>query len=154
VKIRADEHVAEAIVRAVQEIALSPGWELSHVISSGYKGSTDEHWATQFAKEGGNAILSADTDFFRRHHQIIAICDTGLKIIHLPSKWATARGDLQAAHILLWWRRVEAKISIMTSRQCYCPPWNITESGDLKQVKVNYEEARKKERKYKRRTGR
>lgn len=34
-KIRADEHVSIGIVRAVREMALSPGWELSQVIEAG-----------------------------------------------------------------------------------------------------------------------
>ena len=59
-KIRADEHIAEKIVRLVRDMALSDGWELSHVIEAGQRGTADEHWATQFANDGGQAIISAD----------------------------------------------------------------------------------------------
>lgn len=143
-KIRADEHVAVRIVRAVREIALSSDWQLSHVVESGDRGLADEHWITRFAGEAGHAILTADTDFFRRHHQVLAIQRSGLKIIHLPSRSANARADLQAAHILLWWRRIEAKIVAMRPRACGRPPWNINEQGDLAQVKVEYERSRKR----------
>ena len=109
-KIRADEHVSKEIGRAVRELALSPGFELTHVIEIGDRGSDDVHWITRFALDGGDAIISADTDFCKRPHQVMAVNNTGLRLIHLPSRWANARGDLQAAHILLWWRRIEAKL--------------------------------------------
>ena len=62
-RIRADEHVAPAIVVAVRDMALSEGWELDSVLSAGDKGSSDVHWITKFAAEGGDAILTVDTDF-------------------------------------------------------------------------------------------
>ena len=45
----------------------------------------------QFANEGGKAILTADTDFFRKPNQIVAIDQTGLKVVHLPSKWVQVK---------------------------------------------------------------
>src|SRR5437879_1491646 len=115
-------------------MALSPGWELTQVVEVGDRGSQDEHWATKFAKEGGHAILSGDTDFFRHHHLVLAINRSGLRVIHMPPKWSNAKCELQAAHILLWWRRIEQTIESMVPRECYRPPWNITESGDLNKV--------------------
>lgn len=140
-KIRANEHISEEIVRAVREIALSPGWNLSHVIEVGDRGSEDEHWITKFANEGGHAVLSGDTDFFKRHHLVLAVNRTGIRVIHMPSKWSNARCELQAAHILLWWRRIEKMVSDMSARECYRPPWNISEDGELNRVKVDYQAA-------------
>jgi predicted nuclease of predicted toxin-antitoxin system len=151
-KIRADEHVSKEIVRAVREMALSPGWELSHVVEEGDKGTADDHWITRFANDGGHAILTADSDFFSLPVQVVAVLNTGVKVIHLPHKWANASCHLQAAHILLWWKRIEKKVTEMKARECYRPPWNINESGDLKQVKIDYAEAQKKQRKRSRRS--
>ena len=142
-KVRADEHVSLEIVRSVRAMALSNGWELSHVIEVGDRGSTDEHWITRFANEGGHAIISGDTDFFRRQHLVLEVNRTGLRIIHMPSKWANARCELQAAHILLWWKRIERTISEMGQRECFRPPWNVTEDGTLNKVKVDYQGADK-----------
>jgi PIN like domain len=144
VKLRADEHVSIEIVRAVRGIALSVGWELSHVVEAGDRGATDEHWATKFARAGGEAILTGDTDFFRRPHLVAAINRAGLRVIHMPPKWANARCELQAAHILLWWRRIEKQLEAMSPRECYRPPWNINETGELLKVKVDYHEANKR----------
>ena len=109
-RIRADEHVSREIVRVICELALSPDFEFSSIFQVGHDGSPDEYWATEFAKGGGDAILTADTDFFRKPNQVVAIDRTGLKVIHLPSRWANARAHLQTAHILMWWPRIEVKL--------------------------------------------
>jgi len=151
-KIRADEHVSSEIVGAAREIALSVGWELTHVVDEGDGGAADEHWITRFAKQGGDAILTADTDFLKLPNQVVAIFNTGVKVIHLPHRWANAGRHLQASHILLWWRRIEATIESMKARECYRPPWNIDESGKLQRVQIDYAEAHKKQKKADRRS--
>ena len=143
-KIRADEHVSEQIVRAVRDLALSPGFELSHVVAEGDRGARDEHWLVRFAAQGGHAILTADTDFFKLPQQAMAVFDTGIRVIHLPSKWASAPGHLQCAHILLWWLRIEAAVATSKPRQCWRPVWNIRDDGELQLVPINFEEHRRK----------
>jgi hypothetical protein len=64
-KIRADEHVAPAIIAILHAIALSAGYEIDSVLTAGDRGSSDVHWITKFAAEGGEAILTADTDFIK-----------------------------------------------------------------------------------------
>jgi len=151
-RIRADEHVSPEIARAVREMALSPGWELSHVLEIGEGGSKDEHWITRFSKSGGAAILSADTDFLKSPPQVVAVFRTGVKVIHLPAAWANSKAALQAAHILLWWDRIERKLSEMNQRECWRPPWNLNVSGELRKIDVDFQEAQKKLRKANRRS--
>lgn len=145
--IMADEHVAEKIVHVVQNMALSSGWRLSSVAGSGMRGESDVYWATQFAKEGGTAILTADTDFFKKPHQVIAIQRTGLKVIHLPARWQNARCHLQAAHILLWWKRIEQKLTECKNRECWQVPWQFNEGGELKQQFIDFHRAEKQHKK-------
>ena len=151
-RIRADEHVSSRIVRMICDLALSSDYELSSVIDSGHGGTGDPYWVTAFANEGGKAILSADTDFFKKPYQVVAIDNTGLKVIHLPSKWANARGHLQAAHILMWWLRIERKLHEAKPREVWVVQWNINESGELRQKKVDYAAYHKKIKKASRRT--
>lgn len=148
-KIRADEHVAPKIVGAVRDIALRSGWELSSIHDVDQAGSSDVHWITAFASDGGDAILTADKDFFTLEPQINAVFDTGVRVLHLPKRWSQARRDLQAAHILQWWRRLEDKLQEMCPRECYRPDWNIVESGTLKRVKIDFAGAHRKRRKKK-----
>ena len=146
-KIRADEHVSPSIVSAVREMALNESWELSSVYDSDDRGNKDEHWITKFSHEGGHAILTADRHILLHPPQVVAVFDTGMKLIQLPPKWANSRIALQAAHILLWWLRVENVLERMNDKECYKIPWNLTESGSLKKVPIDFAKAH---RKYKR----
>lgn len=97
--------------------------------------------------DGGHAILTADRDFLENAPQVEAVFKTGAKVVHLPAKWGQARGTLQAAHILMWWGRIEACIASMQGRQCFRPPWNITETGTLQQITIDFQSAQKKMKK-------
>lgn len=152
-KIRCDEHVSPLIVAAVRELALSPGWDISSVLTVGHGGDADDHWITKFASEGGSAILTADRDFFTLHPQVNAVFDTGIKVIHMPKKWGQAKCHLQAAHILQWWERIEGKISQMEPRECYRPDWNIRETGEIKRVKLDFQKAQKARKKQDKKSG-
>ena len=143
-KIRADEHVAPAIVAAIEKMALSSGNQIDSVSSVGDRGSSDVHWITKFAAEGGDAILTTDTDFIKNPPQVAAVFSTGVKVIHLPARWASAEGRLQAAHVLLWWARIEAKLNAMKPRECYRAPWNIQETGEMQKVDIDFQTANKK----------
>ena len=152
-KIRADEHVSPKIVGIVRQLIMSPSFDFSSVFDSGHRGTKDQYWATVFANEGGEAILSADKDFFRKPNQVVAIDNTGLRVIYLPPKWANASGFLQASHILMWWPRIEAKLKVAKPREVWVVKWNISEEGQLERKKVDYGKYRKKLRKAERRTG-
>ncbi|MDT9598546.1 DUF5615 family PIN-like protein [Sphingosinicella rhizophila] len=143
-KIRADEHVAPAIVVAIRDMALSEGWNLDSVREAGDNGSTDVHWITKFASEGGDAILSADADFIKTAPQVMAVFRTGLKVIHLPHQWGMAEGRLQAAHVLLWWKRIEECLQSMRRQECYKPAWTISEIGKMVKVDLDFQRAKQR----------
>lgn len=145
-RIRADEHVAPAIVRAIREIALGDGFEITSVIEV-TRGASDVHWITAFANDGGDAILTADTDFLKEPPQVLAVQKTGLRVIHLPSGWANASLAMQAAHILQWWRRIEAQLVAMKARECYSPSYTLSEDAALKRVTLDFHAAGQKMKK-------
>ena len=142
-KIRADEHVSVEVVRSVRAAAVSADVELDSVVEADQRGEDDEHWITQFGKSGGTAIVTADSDFVRRAHQVMAVHDVGLIVVHLPPKWANAQLHLQVAHLLIWWRRIEHAVRSANPLDCWRPEWNINENGALRKVAINYEDARK-----------
>ena len=137
-KVRADEHVSPKIVGMVCQLALSPEFDFTSVYESGQRGTEDAHWVTEFADMGGNAIVSADKDFFSKPHQVVAIDKTGLRVIYLHPRWANAPGYLQAAHILMWWRRIEAKLKEAKPREFWVVKWNVSEEGTLERKRVDY----------------
>jgi hypothetical protein len=147
-RIRADEHVYPEIVEAVSRICLSDNWRFDHVYDSGDKGKSDEHWITSFANSGGHAIITADADFTRKPPQVVAVFKTGVKVLHLPSKWGAAPGHLQTAHILCWWPRIETQLTNMKQRECFQPEWNISGvAGSFKKVDIDFAKAHQKLRK-------
>jgi len=150
-RIRADEHVAPAIVQAVNDIGLGDGFELTSVVRAGYAGASDVHWITAFANDGGDAILTADTDFLKLPPQVLAVQRTGLRVIHLPSSWANAKRALQAGHLLIWWRRIEIQLTIMKPRECFTMPFNVSEEAELKRVSLDFQGMGKKAKKADRR---
>ncbi|MCA3564977.1 MAG: DUF5615 family PIN-like protein [Methylocystis sp.] len=147
-RIRADEHVSPEIVKAVRDLILSPDWGFDHVYDAGDRGSDDVHWITKFANDGGDAILTADKDFIQKPPQVMAVFNTGVKVVHLPPRFCNARGYLQAAHILCWWPRIEIQVVRMKPRECYQPEWNVSgETGKFKKVDIDFANAAKKLRK-------
>ncbi|HMK88936.1 MAG TPA: hypothetical protein VK446_04790 [Methylocystis sp.] len=135
-KIRADEHISPKLIRAVQSIALSVGWELTHVRDFNSARTADETWIPRFVAEGGQAILSADRKIMARPHQLNALIDGRLIGVFLPSKWAEARGHAQAAHLLWWWPRIEAAISSSKVGQCWRVPYDFGE-GAVEEIKIS-----------------
>ena len=146
-RIRADEHVAPAIVDAINTVAISAGFELTSVLKTGFKGASDVHWITAFAADGGKAILTADTDFLKQPPQVQAVERTGVRVIHLPSAWANATLALQASHLLAWWKRIESQVAAMKDRQCYTMPFNVSEDAVLKRVALDFQGMNKKAKK-------
>jgi hypothetical protein len=153
-RVRADEHVARGIVSAIRNIALSRDCELTSVCDAGFQGSADQHWITAFAADGGNAILTADTDFLKSPEQVQAVFHTGLKVIHLPSRWAQAPRHMQASWILLWWPRIEQTIREMSSRECYRPKCNAAVEPTLERVQIEFHKADKRHKREQQRASR
>ncbi|MAM37247.1 MAG: hypothetical protein CL949_01785 [Erythrobacter sp.] len=150
-RVRADEHVAPAIVQAVQQVALGEGFELTSVLKEGFRGSSDVHWITAFAEDGGAAILTADTDFLKEYPQVQAVERTGLRVIHLPAAWANSSRAIQAGHLLIWWQRIEAQLNAMKPRECYSTPFSVSEDAKLKKIPIDFQSMNKKAKKAQRR---
>ncbi|MES2098006.1 MAG: DUF5615 family PIN-like protein [Pseudomonadota bacterium] len=146
-RIRADEHVAPAIVQAINDLAIAEGFELTSVLRTGFGGTTDVHWITAFAADGGDAILTADTDFLKQPPQVLAIERTGLKVIHLPAGWANATRAVQAGHLLIWWRRIETQLQAMKKRECFTTHFAPPENAALKKVTLDFQGMGKKAKK-------
>lgn len=108
------------------------------------KGVDDEIWVRRFAKAGGEAILSADEMMIRRHAELIAICDSGLRLVLLPHQWANSLRNMQAAHILFWWPKIEETLAASSPRNVFKVPWAFDDKRKIERVKMDYETARKK----------
>ncbi|TIN98294.1 MAG: hypothetical protein E5Y03_25025 [Mesorhizobium sp.] len=126
-----DEHLSPKIIRAVCEVALRKGWRLDKVTGSDLCSREDEDWIEAFAGAGGNAILSADRAMLRRPTLMKKISDLKLIGIYLPSEWAEARRQYQAAHILYWWPKIEQTIETSAPGSAWIVPKGFN-SGELR----------------------
>jgi hypothetical protein len=140
-KIRADEHVSPKIIRAVQSLILSKGWDLSHVRDHNAPRTADETWVPRFKIEGGEGILSADRKMLARPHQLAAIRDAGLVGVFLSPQWAEAKRHAQAANLLWWWPRIEAAFKTSQPGQCWRVPYEFGEGAKLVDITPNYAKA-------------
>jgi predicted nuclease of predicted toxin-antitoxin system len=105
VKICADENISPRLVEIVNDLSIgSP--PLLHVSEIGSLGVKDSIWVRTFAEQDGNAILTADANMSRRQSELIAIGETGLKLVILPTQYQQGGIRLQAAYMLLWWPKV------------------------------------------------
>jgi hypothetical protein len=138
-----DEHVSPWITRVIQDCCTVSGHVIHTVDDYQAKGLKDEIWVRKFAKAGGEAILSADEMMVRRHAELVAICDAGLRLVLLPPKWSNSVRSLQASHILFWWPRIEEVLATSRPRSVYKVPWGFAEKP-IERVKFDYEAQRKK----------
>ena len=145
-KVRADENVSPRLVEVVRNFA-SSDVNLDHVREAGQQGSKDQYWITEFAEEGGSAIISGDTDFLKTPEVVDAVYQTQIKIIALPPRYCNAGIVLQVSFVLAWWSRIETKLFEMKIRECYMPVWNISDNRLMKKVPIDFDKARKKLRK-------
>lgn len=130
-KICADEHVSIKVIKAIREVVLKEGVELSSVEEKGQRGHPDVSWATAFQKDNGTAILTADRGF-TKGPQKKAIQGTGLQVVLLPKKWAGSLAHVQAAFILFWWSKIEKAVEGGKNSDIWTIGWSFNEKGQLK----------------------
>lgn len=141
-----DEHVSRRIVRAIRDLALRDGWELSHVRDVHERRTADETWIPRFAQEGGFALISGDRRMRARPHQIAAIRDSGLVCMFLSPDWATAQRAVQAASLLYWWRKIESKLEEAKRGECWLVPFDFSDK-ELIDISIAYEKVSREEKK-------
>jgi len=153
-KICGDEHFSPWIIKVIQDSCLDKSHQLHHVDDFQAKSVADDIWVKKFAKAGGEVVLGADGMMLRRPTEVVAICDTAMRLIVLPHQWANAPRHLQVSHVLYWWPHIEAVLAASRPRQCFKVPWGWGETkGAVQAIKVDFEGARKKLKKSLRRAG-
>lgn len=139
-KVRADEHVSPKIVRALRDVALSTGWELSHVRDAHPARTADETWVPRFAAEGGKAIITADYNMLKRPHQLLAVRASNVVGLILPHSWAGAKRHIQASALIFHWPEIEASFLSGQPGEFWRLPTNL-HKGPLEKLVINYAQA-------------
>jgi PIN like domain len=145
VKICADENVSHRLVGILNE--LSPGTpRLLHVTDIGAQGVKDRIWVRILAEQDGDAIVSADARMSKRHEELIAIGETGLKLVILPTQYQQGGILLQTAYMLLLWPQIIALVE-RAAKGCYIKLPAVTLPRSPSWEKIDVQDARKRLRK-------
>jgi hypothetical protein len=88
--------------------------------------TTDPSWISKFATDGGDAILSGDSNILQHWPDLIAYMESGLVSFFPPSGFGRLNGYGQASLILRWWPCIVEKIKIAARGDAWRIPMTWT----------------------------
>lgn len=109
-------------------------------------GVDDSIWVRKFADDGGEAIIGADMKMTQRAAEVVAIAETGLRLIILDQKWAQSPKHLQISYLFYWWPEIEKALASASPGKCFKVPkgWPDVTNGAIKPIAVDFQGAYKK----------
>ena len=147
-RLCADENVGPALTRLIRDTILSKKHQLDTVDDYAARGVDDQVWVRRYADAGGEAIIGADNAMTRKPHEIVAIVETGLRLVILDERWPRERLHLQASYLFYWWPHIEAVLETMRPGTVSKVPWGWGRADDaIKPVRLDAQNAYRKLRK-------
>lgn len=147
-RLCADENVGPALSRLIRDTILSREHQLDTVDDYAARGVEDQVWVRRYASAGGEAIIGGDSAMTRKPHEIVAIVETGLRLVILDEKWPRERLHVQASYLFYWWPHIEAVLNTMRPGSAVKVPWGWGNTKDaIKAVQLDAQAAYKRVRK-------
>jgi hypothetical protein len=145
-KICADENVAPKLTDLIREQLLSSPHALYKVDEFEAEGVDDPIWVRKFADAGGEAIVGGDAAMTKRAAEVVAIAETGLRLIVLDQRWPRAPKNVQISYLFYWWPEIERVLAGAARGKCFKVPWGWPENTDgaIKPIPVDVQGAYKK----------
>ena len=140
-RICADENVALKLSHLIREQLLSRQHTLDTIDEHQGGGVDDQIWVRRFAEAGGEAIVSGDFAMTKRAAEIVAIAETGLRLIVLDQAWPRAPKHWQIAYLFFWWPAIEKSLEECKPRQCLKVPAGFDASKPIQLIKVDVQDA-------------
>lgn len=141
----ADENVAPRLTELIKQQLLSRDFVLDTVDDHAARGVEDEIWVRRFAKAGGEAIVGGDAAITKRPHEIVAINETGLRLIVLDERWPRQKKHIQISYLFYWWPHIEAVLRTARPGGCFKVPWGWGETdGTIKPIRIDLQDAYRK----------
>lgn len=151
-RICADENVAPLLSALIRDALLGRQHILETVDDHQAKGVDDDIWVRKFGKAGGEAIVGADAKMLTRPHEVVAITESGLRLIVLPSQWVNAKINVQISYLFYWWPHIEATLASSKKGQCFKVAWGWGDTTEgIRPFSVDTQAAYKKLKKAARR---
>ncbi len=144
-KICADENVAPKLTALIREQLLSRRHELSLVDEYQARGVDDQIWVRQFASAGGEAIIGGDFAMTKKPHEVVAIAETGLRLVVLDQRWPRESKHVQISYLFYWWQHIESVLVSAKPGSCWKVPWGWGETKNaIKPMAVDVQDAYRK----------
>ena len=150
-KLCADENIAPKLSAMIREQLCSRDFLLETVDDHAAKGVDDQIWVRNFAKAGGEAVVSGDAAMTKKHHEVLAIHETGLRLVVLDERWARQKKHLQIAYLFFWWPSIEEVLRTARQGQCFKVPWAWPADPSARSIKALSLDVQEAYRKLKRR---
>ena len=151
-RICADENVAPLLSALIRDALLGRHNVLETVDDHQAKGVEDDIWVRKFGRAGGEAIVGADAKMLTRPHEVVAIVESGLRLVVLPAPWVNAKINVQISFLFYWWPHIEAVLATSRKGQCFKVPWGWGDATDaIKPFTVDAQAAYKKVKRAERR---
>ena len=116
-------------------------------------GVDDQIWVRKFAAAGGDAIVGGDFAMTKKPHEIVAIAETGLRLVILDQRWPQQPRNIQISYLFYWWPHIETILEASKPGQCFKVPWGWEETKDaIKLISVDVQGAQKKMKRQSRRS--
>lgn len=108
----------------------------------------DVIWVKKFAGQGGEAIVGGDIAMTKRAAELIAIVESGLRLIVLDQRWPREPKNVQISYLFYWWPEIERVLATAPKGKCFKVPWGWPEKtrGAIKPIPVDVQGAYKKMR--------
>jgi hypothetical protein len=132
-KIALDEHIAEAIVEALNALSGEDKMLRSEIVSARkYSGSiraaSDVPWIEKFKKDGGQVIVSGDARMRGKLLEQKALSDAGFIVFFPARQWNRLKGHPKTSLLIRWWPFILEKARASAPGKFYeiSVAWNAT----------------------------
>ena len=162
-KIAFDENVPPAMVKVFQTFAnekqlkrrigafeITSAKQYTPAPGDGdYQKKNDAPWIKRFAAEGGNVIISGDTEMRYVPHERLALIQAGMLVFFFDGKWSQWDFFRKCSLLIYHWPAIAARIKKGKVPAFWHVPLSWQEKAKLRKVSVDDPKKLKLERKVK-----
>jgi hypothetical protein len=126
-KVALDANIPQRLVRMLESGFGAQGFEFIWEPDFAAGDDDDDVWAAAFRRFGGRLVITGDKNMARRPHQILAFKESGLVGFFFERKWAEFDLTFRAAHMIMWWPRIQVKFADSNPGDCWWVPAMLRE---------------------------
>jgi len=135
IKVALDANVPQRLVWMLQSGFGDQGFEFLWEPNFAAANAKDEAWTAAFRRFGGQLVITGDKNLAKRPHQILAFMESGLIGFFFERRWANHDLPFKAAHMMIWWPRIQSKFGECKPRECWWVP-GILGGGDFRRAEL------------------